>query len=99
MAELSNEDRQRILRGLMRYWSNLREQIVDVSKGDLLAAVVATDTWIDDNQASYNAALPSAAQSNLTAVQKTLLFCCVAAMRVAPTVATLLSRLLGVEVN
>jgi hypothetical protein len=82
MATLPETDRARIWRGLMRYWSGLR-QSVDLSKTELRAAVDATDTWIDDNQASYNSALPSAAQSNLTTAQKTLLFCVVAAIRVS----------------
>lgn len=82
MAELSTEDRQRIWRGLMRFWSNLRQAVV-VSKSDLQAAVDATDTWIDSNQASYNNALPAAARSGLTTAQKTLLFCFVALARVS----------------
>jgi hypothetical protein len=82
MAELSTEDRQRIWRGLMRYWSNLREVIGVLSKNDVQAAVNATDTWIDDNQAAYNLALPQAARDNLTQLQKTLLFCAVALARV-----------------
>ena len=76
MAELSTGDRQRIWRGLMRYWSDAFEA-VGLSKVELQAAVDATDTWIDDNQSSYNSALPSAAQSGLTAEQKILLFCAV----------------------
>lgn len=82
MATLPEADRARVWRGLMRYWSGLR-QAVDLSKAELRAAVDATDTWIDDNQASYNSALPSAAQASLTTAQKTLLFCVVAAMRVS----------------
>lgn len=46
-------------------------------------AVDATDTWIDDNQASYNSALPEAARTALTQSQKTLLFCSVAMARVS----------------
>jgi len=98
MAQLSSGDRARIWRGLQRYWSNLREGVA-VDKADLLAAVVATDTWIDDNAASYNAALPEAARTNLTASQKTLLFCAVALCRVDPGLAALLRRALGVEVE
>ena len=98
MATLSTEDRARIWRGLMRYWSNTRTACA-VSKDELLAAVEATDAWIDNNQASFNTALPEAARNGLTTVQKTLLFCCVAAMRVSPAVAALLRRLLGVEVD
>lgn len=82
MATLPEADRARVWRGLMRYLSGLR-QALDLSKTELRAAVDATDTWIDDNQASYNSALPSAAQTNLTTAQKTLLFCVVAAMRVS----------------
>ena len=81
MAYLSEEDRRRIWRGLMRHVSNLRE-LVAVSKPELLAAVEATDSWIEDNQGAYNSALPVAARTGLTAEQKTLLFCAVALMRV-----------------
>lgn len=91
MAELSSEDRARVWRGFMRYLSNLREPIA-LSKSELLAAVDATDTWINNNQASFNSALPSAAQSGLTTTQKTLLFCAVALTRVS---IALLRRVFG----
>lgn len=81
MADLSDADRQRIWRGLMRWWSNLR-QAMALNKSDLKAAVDATDTWIDDNQTAYNNALPEAARTNLDQAQKTLLFCAVALARV-----------------
>ena len=81
MAELTTEQRQQVWRGLMRYWSRLREPMA-LSKSDLQAAIDATDTWIDDNQVSFNNALPAAAKTNLTAAQKTVLFCVVAARRV-----------------
>jgi hypothetical protein len=91
MAELSTTDRQRIWRGLMRWWSNLREPLA-LAKVELQAAVDATDAWIEANQAAYNNALPVAARNNLTAAQKTLLFCAVALARVdIPT----LRRLFG----
>ena len=95
MAVLSTEDRERIWRGLMRYWSNLRETMAE-SKSSLQVLVAETDAWIDDNQASYNSALST---NNLTTVQKTLLFCTVALMRVDPGIAVLLRRALGVEVD
>ena len=82
MAQLPSEDRARIWRGLMRLWSSERAPVA-VLKDELLAAVNATDAWIDDNQASYNAALPDAARNNLTVAQKTLLFCAVALARVS----------------
>lgn len=96
MAQLDATDRLRIQRGLMRYWSNIRE-LVAGSKDELLTTIGETDTWINDNAASFNSALTYAA--NYTAAQKTLIFCCVAAMRFNPTVATLLRRLLSVEVD
>lgn len=92
MAELSSADRLRIWRGLMRYWSRFRDAL-GLNKDELAAAVVATDNWIDDNAASFNAALPAAAQSGLTAVQKTLLFCAVALMRAGGV--DLLKRVFG----
>ena len=82
MATLPTEDRERIWRGLMRYWSRVRDPVA-LTKNELLAAVVATDEWIDDNQASFNGAMPAAAQSGLTLAQKTLLFCVVALARVS----------------
>ena len=81
MAELPSEDRARIWRGLQRHWSNDREP-VGVSKDELRAAIDAADTWINDNQAGFNASLPTAARDNLTQAQKTLLFCAVALARV-----------------
>ena len=82
MAPLPDADRVRIQRGLSRWWSNLREPL-NLSRPNLLAAIVATDNWIDSNQASYNSALPAAARNNLTLIQKTLLFCSVALARVS----------------
>lgn len=90
MAELSPEDRQRIHRGLMRYWSRLWETFGAMSKADLLAAVNATDAWVEANQGAFNAALPQPARAELTPAQKTLVFCCVAAMRVNPAFARML---------
>lgn len=98
MAELSVADRARVWRGLMRYWS-VEFETCGLTKTDLLTAVNATDTWINDNQGAYNSALPSAAQSGLTALQKTLLFCAVGLMRVDPGIAKLLKRALSVEVD
>ena len=79
---LSTEDRQRIWRGFMRYLSNLYQPLA-LNKSELQDAINATDDWIEDNQASYNQALPAAAQSSLTSPQKTLLFCAVALARVS----------------
>jgi len=80
MAVLPDVDRKRVWRGLSRWWSNVREPFA-LTKVDLQAAIAATDTWIDNNQASFNSALPVAARNNMTQTQKTLLFCAVALMR------------------
>ncbi len=82
MPILPDIDLERIWRGFMRYASR-QWDLIDLTKAQLRAAVDATDTWIDANQGSYNAALPQPARNNLTAAQKTLLFCTVAAMRVS----------------
>jgi len=95
MAVLSSADRARIWRGLMRYWST-QGTTVDEDKEALFVLVGDTDTWIDDNQAGYNAALT---ENSLTAAQKTLLFCAVALMRVDPGIALLLKRALVEEVD
>ena len=89
MAELSTEDRARIARGLMRYWSSLWEAVA-ASKDELQTTVNETDTWIEDNQASYNSALTYAASFTLS--QKTLIFCAVALARVS---IAFLRRVLG----
>lgn len=82
MAYLSSANRTRVWHGLMRWWSERWETLGNLVKSDLLDAVVATDEWIDDNQGSYNQALPVAARTNLTTEHKTLLFCAVALARV-----------------
>ena len=92
MATLPDSDRQLITTGLMRFWSQLFELISDLSKSELKSAIDATDQWIDDNQASYNAALPVLPRNNLTMAQKTLIFCVVAAFRVSKQFAI---RLIG----
>lgn len=89
MAELSTADRQRVWRGLMRFWSRL-SQTVDANRAELQTTVNETDTWIESNQASYNSALTYAV--NFTTAQKTLIFCTVAMARVSINV---LRRLLG----
>jgi hypothetical protein len=43
------------------------------TKPDLLAAVAAVDTWVDDNATAYNSALPLAFRTEATAVQKAAL--------------------------
>ena len=69
MASLTDEKRQEIRQEIAGVLSREHEE-VSLTKADLKAAVDAADQWVDDNRASYNSALPAAAQSGLTASQK-----------------------------
>jgi hypothetical protein len=84
MAALTDQDRQRVTNGLMRYWSQLIEQVSGVTKSDVRAAVNAADTWADDNQAAYNTALPVTFRNNATTPQKSLTLAAVVLMRYNP---------------
>lgn len=75
MAALGDAVRQGIRDYTMRRWGS------KLAKADLRAAIDATDGWIDANAAAFNAALPSAAQSGMTAQEKTVLFCVIAIKR------------------
>lgn len=77
MAVLSDTDRARTLIGLLR-GAHLAGNF---SKADVRAAINDTDTWIENNQASFNSALPQPFRGQATADQKTLLFCYVALRR------------------
>ena len=69
MAELSSAKRQELWAELMRELSADGET-VSVTKPELRAAVDALDTWLNDNAATVNAALPQPARSALSAAQK-----------------------------
>lgn len=43
------------------------------SKVNIAAAIAAVDQWVEDNAASYNAALPIPFRTNATASQKAIL--------------------------
>lgn len=92
MAVLSEADRLKIWRGIMRWWSMSRESTSTLTKSDIKDAVDTTDDWIDSNQSSFNAALPTNFRDNATQIQKTLLFCAVALMR---TGSEFLGRIFG----
>lgn len=59
-------------------WHDAQKETVSLSawsKTDLQAVATAIDTWIDTNQASFNAALPVNFQGvNSTAAQKAVMF-------------------------
>ena len=99
MAPLSEQDRNRLSNGLQYYWSNLRETVHGMVKADIRAAVDYTDTWIENNQASYVSGLPEPFKSNSTALQKTIVFAVTAILRVTPGIPEMLRRALGVVVD
>jgi len=70
MATLPELDRLRIWRGIQRYWSQLGETLLNMTKADIDAAVDATDQWADDNSINYNLALPVTFRANATQEQK-----------------------------
>jgi hypothetical protein len=88
-AVLSDQDRQRVANGLMRYWSREHTEI-DITKDRVRVFVDETDDWIDQNQGAYNASLPTDIRNALALSDKTLGFCGVAAMRVSPAFCRLL---------
>lgn len=93
MAALSTQDRQRVWRGMMRFWSGQRTSVAGITKADLQAAVNAVDDWANTNAAGFNAALPTAFRTNATAGQKALLLAVVALARFdGPTLRTLLGE-------
>lgn len=75
---LDATNRLRVWAQAMRDWPG---PMPAITKPDLKAAVDATDQWIDDNQASFNTALPQPFRGAATLAQKTFLFCYVAMRR------------------
>lgn len=81
MALLAELDRARTWAHAMR--ADGLGALAGVTKPQLRAALDATDQWIEDNQASYNLALPQPFRGQATLAQKTVLFCLVAMRRAA----------------
>lgn len=81
MAVLSEGDRNRVLNGMLRYAARQGANPYKL-KADVKAAIDDTDDWIEVNQSAFNTALSEPFATDATALQKTLLFMGVAAMRV-----------------
>jgi hypothetical protein len=77
VATMTLQDQTRCMNQFMR----ARNPTGAFVKADLLAAVQATDSWIDTNAAAFNSALPTAVRNGMTSAQKTELFCYVAMRR------------------
>lgn len=81
MATLSENFREQISVTIQSEISSDSISVGSMTSSDIRAAVDATDDWQDSNAVSYNIALPSAAQSNLSAILKNRLFNLVAKVR------------------
>jgi hypothetical protein len=69
MAVLSAEDREALF-GLFCSDVSSEHAPLSITKADLRAAVNAIDQWTEDNQASFNLAIPQPARGALTIKQK-----------------------------
>ena len=83
MAVLTEEERQKVWRGYMRYLGrqDINDTVLNNIKQDIKDAVDDTDDWIDSNDVIYNTALPTTFKDNASQGQKALMFCAVALMR------------------
>lgn len=70
MAVMDQTNRDRT----MAQWMRDNLESCGFTKAQLAAAVAATDQWIEDNTASYVAALPAAFRTGSSATQKQALF-------------------------
>ena len=73
MPLLSNEERQDILRKVEKKLSRRRD-VVNIGRQDLLNAVNAMDTWIDDNMVGLNGSLTDSVKTGLSLRQKLEMF-------------------------
>ena len=80
MATLPAEDKAKIVRGLMRYWSKIWVECV-FSQEELGAAVDDLDVWFDDNAAAANQAIPLPFRTDATSAQKALMTIGIVTMR------------------
>lgn len=81
MATLSENSREQISVIIQSEISSESLSVGSMTSSDIRAAVDATDDWQNSNAASFNIALPSAAQSNLSPTLKNRLFNLVAKNR------------------
>lgn len=71
MAVLTTAGRVAVAAGFMR---ELAESVA-FTKPHLVAAVAATDDWVEANTTSFNTALPAAFRTSATTAQKIALLC------------------------
>lgn len=70
MAVLGAQARQRVA----AQWMRENVSSTSFTKAQLLAAVAATDDWIEDNLASFNQSLPAGFRTSATTEQKAEVF-------------------------
>lgn len=73
MAVLSDNDRAIVNKDFQEQCSAEKQAFGVLTKHDVRAAVNAIDTWLNDNAAAANAAIPQPARAQLTTVQKAIL--------------------------
>lgn len=78
---MNSADRAATTTAMQREYSRLAASC-GITKAQLRAAIDAADQWCDDNAASFNTALPTAARTTLTTLQKNLLFAYVVRRRI-----------------
>lgn len=97
MAELTSEQRRQVNAALMRTFSAFSEPI-PVTKTDLRAAVDGLDTFLNNNGAAINSAIPQPARGALSTGQKAIVFTAVQIARYMidnPTTIAELAHLVG----
>ena len=81
MALLSDADRRALWTRIMDEAGRRGVTLGNLKKQDIRNTVDAVDQWIEDNTASFNAALPVAARTTMPAKQKAWLLTIIAERR------------------
>lgn len=74
MALLTDIQRRSLWAQFMSDVSAREEAFGNLLKADIRAAVDAIDQWVEDNQSSFNSAIPLTARTELSAKQKVEIF-------------------------
>jgi hypothetical protein len=70
MALLSDSERAALSQIFQAFESSRRAALSGVTSDDIRAAINAVDQWVEDNQTSFNQAIPQPARTGLTTSQK-----------------------------
>ena len=83
MTLLTQTDRDRLIAQLQR----VETAAMAFTTPELAAACAAADQWVEDNQASFNSALPAAFRAKATTAQKVVLLAYILWRRIGRLVA------------